>query len=139
MAVVRLHGAGVDLVGSVGVDGAAVVAGEHDQGVVCQLQAVQRRQHLPDGPIERVNGIAPHPALAGAAEPRMRHARHVDVVGAEVEKERLVPVLFEKGDGLLRQSIGDFLVLPEGGLAAALLADARDAQDKGPGAPRCTE
>ena len=54
----------------------------------------------------------------------------MDVMGAEVEEKRFLLVPLKKGDRLLRQGVGNFVVLPEGGLAAGLLADAGKAHDK---------
>ena len=111
------------------VDDRAVVAGEDDQRVLGQPALVERLEHLADRPVELDDRVAPraHPALAG--EPRVRHARDVDVVGREVEEERPGLVPLDERDGLARERVGHVLVLPEGRLAALHVADPADAVD----------
>ena len=70
----------------------AVVGGEHHQRVVVEAVAFQRRQDLPDRPVDLLDHVAVEAALRLAFEfvgDVQRHVRHV--VG-HVEKERLVVV-----------------------------------------------
>ena len=75
------------------VDDRAVVAGEDDERAIGELQAIERGQDLADAPVHLRDDVAAraHPRLA--AEARVRHARHMDVVEREHQEERLVPVL----------------------------------------------
>ena len=75
-------------VGVAVVDHRAVVAGEDHQRVVRQLESVERVEHLADAPVELCDRVAARAASARAGEPRVGHARDVDVVGGEVEEER---------------------------------------------------
>ena len=64
------------------------------------FRLVERREHLADAPVELLDRVAAGAAAALADEPRVRHARHVDVVRREVQEERLVLVLLDELDGL---------------------------------------
>ena len=64
-------------------------------------------------------------------EARVRHARHVDIVGREIEKERAGAILFQKRNGLAGDRVRHILIHPARGLAAGHIADPADAVDDG--------
>ena len=66
----------------------AVIAGEDHERPVRELQPVERVEDLADAPVQLLHDVAAHAAPAGPREPGMGNARHVDVVGGEVEEER---------------------------------------------------
>ena len=63
----------------------------------CVVQRVEDGARLR---VELLDHVAAAAQRGSAAEPRVRHARHVDVVGGEVEEERLVPVRGDPARGL---------------------------------------
>ena len=66
-----------------------VVAGEQNQRVIGQVVLVQRLQNLAHTPIQFRDGIPARPHRRLADEALVRDARHVDIVGGEIQEERL--------------------------------------------------
>ena len=81
------------------VDDRPVVAGEDHQGVVGQLQPVERVEDLADRPVRLDDDVTARSDRGLAGEPRMRHARHVRVVQGEEQEERLRLLLLDEADG----------------------------------------
>jgi len=126
----------VEFVCAIGVsafDGAAVIAGENDEGIFAEVEAVEGVEDLADRPIELLDHIPPGSALAGAAKARMGDHGFVDIVGGEEEEEGGGSWGFEKFYGLSGEEIGDVFVDPAGGLSAGHETDAGDAIDNGIG------
>ncbi len=113
------------------VEHGAVVAGDDEEGVVAEAEAMQGFGDFAYGPVELQNGIAAKAHAAATAETLMRIARHVDVVGAEVEEERLGGVALDELNGVVCDGVGYVLVLPKGFAAALHVADAPNAVDHG--------
>ena len=90
----------------------AVVAGEHDERTVRELEPVERVEDLPDAPVQLLHDVAAHAASALPREPGVRDARDVDVVGGEVEEERPGRVPLDERDGLAGEDVGHVLVRP---------------------------
>ena len=113
------------------VDDRAVVAREQDQRIAGELQAVERREDLADGPIELCDGVATRPHGRRAHEARVRQARHVRIVQRKKEEERLRSLLLDEADRFARKDVSHVFVFPQRGLAAGHVADAADAVDDG--------
>ena len=111
------------------VDNRSVVARQNDQRIVGQAELIECFENLPGAPIEFRDRVAARAHLGCAAKTRMRHTRHVDIVRREIEKERLVAIVLDEVDGMLRKHIGDVLIVPAGRFAAGHVADAADAVD----------
>ena len=111
------------------VEHGAVVAGDDEQGVVGDAQAVEGVSDEPHGVVELQDGLAAKSHGAFAAEAFVRVARHVDVVRAEVHEERLVGIFTHESDCICRDGVGDVLVAPERPSAAFHVTDAADAVD----------
>ena len=92
-----LDGAGD--VAAVGIGDAAVVAGEHDERVVGDLQPIERVEQLAHAPVELLDKVAVGPVAAGV-EPRVGGNRPVHRVGGEVDEERLLAVGLDPVGGL---------------------------------------
>ena len=118
---------------AIGDDG-AVVAGEDDEGFFWFVSGLlQGGYEPPQGVVHLQGGITTDSLAAFASEAGVRVARHVDIIGAEVEEEGLAGAAGDEslcGGG---DVIGDVLVFPEGGGASFHVADAGDAIDDGAG------
>ncbi len=75
------------------IDHRPVVTRKNHERVLRQTEAIQRPENFPNGPVELQNGIAARAQAAAAGKARVRHARDVDVMSGEIQKERLVLVL----------------------------------------------
>ena len=109
----------------------AIVAGEDHEGVVHQLETVERVEHGTERGVHLLDDIATRAELGFANETRMRHAGHVNVMRGEVEKERPVLLLLDEVHGFLRERVGHVLVIPARSLAAGHPADAAHAVHDG--------
>ena len=83
--------AGLPCVLSALVQHAAVVAGEDDEGVVAQLEFIERAHDLADHPVELLDEITVAAGLAAALELAPGREGMMDVRRGEVEEERLAP------------------------------------------------
>ena len=95
----------------------------------CEVEPVERRQDLADGPVELRDRVAARPHRRRAGEARVRHARHVGVVRREEQEERLAAMLLDERGRLAGEDVRHVLVLPERRLAAGHVADPADAVD----------
>lgn len=68
----------------------SVVAREDDDGVFGQIKTVERLHDLANLPVNLMDHIASHAALACANKRRLGHARHMRLEKADTEKKRLV-------------------------------------------------
>lgn len=111
-----------------------VIAGEDDEGFLRFVAGLLQGGHeAAQGVIHLQGHIAADAEPAFAAEAGVRVARHVDIIRAEVEEQGLAGTA---GDEALRSGgdvICNVLIFPEGGGAAAHVADAGDAVDDGIG------
>ena len=122
----------MEFVRSIGVsafDGAAVIAGENDEGIFTEVEAVEGVEDLADRPIELLDHIPPGSALARAAKARMRDHGFVDIVGGKEDEKWGGSWGFEKFYGLSGEEIGDVFIDPAGGLSAGHEPNTRDAID----------
>ena len=107
----------------------AVVAGENDNGVFRETDAVERPHDLPDLPVNLLDDIAAHAAVARADKRFLGHSGNVRIKQANFEEKWLVLPLLDELDGLGDNRAGEFLVFETGRLAAFHVADAADAVD----------
>ena len=109
------------------VEHGAVVGSEEDERVVGQAHALQSLADLLHCPVELQDGLAAQSHRALAAEPLVRLARHVHVVGAQIHEERGAPVGLDEAHGMCHDAVGNVFVAPEGMSAAFHVSDARNA------------
>ena len=109
----------------------AVVAAEDDHRFLREFEAVERGEQFAHAPVHLHDGVAARAHAGLAHEARMRHARHMDVLRAEVEEEGFVLVCLDEADGFADENVRHVLVLPVRRRAALHVADAADAVDEG--------
>src|SRR5688572_5718871 len=111
------------------VDDRSVVAGEYDERVIGELQAVERGQHLTNAPICLRDRIAAASETGRSEKPWMRHSRDVRVVERKHEEERLPLVLFQERHRLTRKDVGHVFVFPQCRLPPGHVPDSTHAVD----------
>ena len=107
----------------------SVVAGEDDDGVVPYSGLLEGVENLTDAVVKLQDGLAPEAHRALAAESLVGHARHMHVVGGEIQEERPAAVLPDEFYGVGGNRVRDILILPQGLAAAFHVADAAYAVD----------
>ena len=111
----------------------AVVAGEDHQGVFFQTGLLQSLCNAAHTVIQFHGHVTAHAVLALAHKAFFRAARHVDVMRGEHQEKRFLGfgALLNVFNGLIRNYIGVFLILPQGAFAALHESDASDSVDNG--------
>ena len=113
------------------VDDRAVVATEYEDGVVSQVQTVQRVHDLAYCPVELQDDVAARAEAALAGKAWVSHAGHMHVLCTQVEEEGFVLVLGYEVLGVVGDDVGYVFIVPQGRLATCHPADARNAVDDG--------
>ena len=111
----------------------AVVAGEDHQGVFFQTGLLQSLCNAAHTVIQFHGHVTAHAVPALAHKAFFRAARHVDVMRGEHQEKRFLGfgALLNVFNGLIRNDIGVFLILPQGAFAALHESDASDSVDNG--------
>ena len=73
---------------------------------------------LAHAPVEFDDRVAARAHVGFAQEAWVRHARHVDVMGGEVQEERAATLLFDESLAAPDVLVRHVLILPQGGFAA---------------------
>ena len=90
---------------------------------------LERRQDFAHRRVELHDHVAARAVTAAIDETRMRNARHMNVVRAEIKEEWAVALALDEFDGPMRQHVGHVGVDPPRSLAARHESDAADAAD----------
>lgn len=104
-----------------------VVTGDHDQRVVIDSCLLQCTYDLTYRPVELNDGITAVPHAGGTPKPLVRVARHMDVVGAEIEEEGFLPVSLDEAHGMDGDAVSNRFILPERIAASRHVTDTGDA------------
>ena len=109
----------------------SVVAGDDQDGVACDAQTVELGSDGTHRLIEREDGFTAQPHRAPPAEALVWHARHMDIIGAEIHEEWTArrAALVHEAHGMGRDTVGYVLVAPQCPAPSFHIADAADAVD----------
>ncbi|MPN48588.1 hypothetical protein SDC9_196198 [bioreactor metagenome] len=91
----------------------AVIAGEDDKRILIHSRLLQSTNHFTHRPVELNDGVPPVAHIGFAPEPFVRITWHMDIVGAEIEEERPVFVLFNKTDRTGCDAVGNRFIFPK--------------------------
>ena len=80
------------------VDNRAIIAGEHEHGVLCEAEAVEGSHDFAYRPIQFQDRVTTGAHATLADEAGVRNAWDVDVVGGEIEEEGLAGVVLYELD-----------------------------------------
>ena len=113
------------------INDGTVVAGKDQNGIVGDVEAIQRVHNFTDGPVQLEDNVTTGAESAFSCKTRVGDTWHVYILRTHIQEERF---FFMGSDELLRfmgDDVGYILVFPESGLAACHPTDAGDTVDNG--------